>query len=138
MLWIYWAIPLLCVGQVSVLTDSHTGGEACGYPCSEGEGFNCSGLFAERAFGVPNSLELHAGDTYVPSFERRFLCFVSLSPLDKEMKSRHGQWLIVLKKTTNTKRAQAQKAATRHQPRPRPPALIQPQYNRSQRRQHQR
>ncbi len=32
---------------------------------------------------------------------RRFLCFVSLSPLDKEMKSRHGQWLIVIKNLAN-------------------------------------
>ncbi len=32
---------------------------------------------------------------------RRFLCFVSLSPLDKEMKSRHGQWLIVIKNIAN-------------------------------------
>ena len=90
-----------------MLIDSHTGGEACGYPCSEGEGFKCSLLCAERAFGVPISPELHARDTYVPSFGRRFLCFVSLSPLDKEMKSRHGQWLIVLKKTTNINRAKA-------------------------------
>jgi hypothetical protein len=28
-----------------------------------------------------------------------------LSPLDKEMKSRHGQWLIVLKNTAKTERA---------------------------------
>ena len=33
--------------------------------------------------------------------ERRFLCFVSLSPKDKEMKSRHGQWLIVIKNIAN-------------------------------------
>ena len=34
--------------------DSHTGGEACGLPLTEGEGFNCPALCAERAFGVPN------------------------------------------------------------------------------------
>ena len=49
------AIPLLYVGRVSVLTDSHTGGEACGYLLTEREGFKCPGLYAERAFGVPNS-----------------------------------------------------------------------------------
>src|ERR1700744_2703114 len=27
---------------------------------------------------------------------RRFLCFVSFSPLEKEMKCRHAQWLIVI------------------------------------------
>ena len=102
-----WAISLLCVGQVSVLTDSHTGGEACGYLLTEGEGFSRTWLFAERAFGVPNRPKLHALDTYVPSVERRFLCFVSLSPLDKEMKSRHGQWLIVLKRTAKNERAVA-------------------------------
>jgi hypothetical protein len=29
---------------------------------------------------------------------RRFLCFVSFSPLEKEMKCRHAQWLIVISK----------------------------------------
>ncbi len=37
--------------------------------------------------------------------ERRFLCFVSLSPLDKEMKCRHAQWLIVIKDIANIKPA---------------------------------
>ena len=46
--------------------------------------------------------------------ERRFLCFVSLSPLDKEMKCRHAQWLIVIKRSASTKRAKTWKAATRH------------------------
>ena len=72
------AIQLLCVGQVSVLTDSHTGGEACGYLCSEGEGFNYSGLFAERAFGVPNSYQCTLGTLMCPRLEgvffASFLC----------------------------------------------------------------
>src|ERR1700744_3711990 len=29
---------------------------------------------------------------------RRFLCFVSFSPLEKEMKCRHAPWLIVIRK----------------------------------------
>jgi hypothetical protein len=45
-----------------------------------------------------------------------FFASVSFSPSEKEMKSRHGQWLTVLKKSVKTERAQAQKAAT--QPRP--------------------
>jgi hypothetical protein len=61
-------------------------------------------------------LELHAVDTYEPIVERRFLCFVSFSPLEKEMKSRHGQWLIVPNKSVNKERARTWKAATRHQP----------------------
>ncbi|WP_414951700.1 hypothetical protein [Caballeronia eucalypticola] len=34
--------------------------------------------------------------------------------LDKEMTRRHAQWLIVIKKTSNTKPAKTWKAATRH------------------------
>ena len=59
----------------------------------------CSG--GHRATYVPETQKLHAGDTNSPMLERRFLCFVSLSPKDQEMKSRHGQWLIVIKKTEN-------------------------------------
>src|SRR6202046_508133 len=52
---------------------------------------------------------------------RRFLCFVSLSPLDKEMKSRHGQWLIVIKNLANMKPAPTYAATTQHRPRPQTP-----------------
>jgi hypothetical protein len=38
--------------------------------------------------------------------------------LEKEMKSRHGQWLKVIKKSVRTKRAETCKAATQRQPRP--------------------
>jgi hypothetical protein len=34
--------------------------------------------------------------------------------LEKEMTCRHAQWLIVIKRTANTNRAKAWKAATRH------------------------
>ncbi|CAN7299263.1 hypothetical protein LJR029_004794 [Caballeronia sp. LjRoot29] len=34
--------------------------------------------------------------------------------LDKEMTRRHAQWLIVIKKSANVKRAKTWKAATRH------------------------
>ena len=54
-----------------------------------------------RATFVPKTPSLHARDTNSPVVGRRFLCFVSLSPLDKEMKSRHGQWLIVIKNLAN-------------------------------------
>jgi len=43
-----------------------------------------------------------------------------LSLFDKEMKSRHGQWLIVIKKSAGTEPAKTQKAATGHQPQPLP------------------
>jgi len=57
-----------------------------------GRGSSVDGCGVERTFGVPKSPKLHAGDTYEPIVERRFLCFVSLSPLDKEMKSVVVQW----------------------------------------------
>src|SRR5471032_2428616 len=50
--------------------------------------------------------------------ERRFLCFVSLSPLDKEMKCRHAQWLIVIKNIANIEPALTSAAATRRRPSP--------------------
>src|SRR5271154_3738547 len=49
---------------------------------------------------------------------RRFLCFVSLSPLDKEMKCRHAQWLTVIKNIANIELALTCAAATRHRPSP--------------------
>ncbi len=47
---------------------------------------------------------------------RRFLCFVSLSLLDKEMKSRHGQWLIVIKNLAHLQLALTYAATTQHRP----------------------
>jgi hypothetical protein len=47
-----------------------------------------------------------------------FFASVSLSPSDKEMKCRHAQWLIVIKRAAKTERAKAQKAATRQGTRP--------------------
>jgi hypothetical protein len=88
----------------SWLTDSHTGGEACGLPLPGG-GFQLFGIIRRACFWGTKTLSQHALDTYEPIVERRFLCFVSLSPLDKEMKSRHGQWLTVLKKSANNERA---------------------------------
>src|SRR5579863_2127108 len=38
--------------------------------------------------------------------------------LDKEMTRRHAQWLIVVKKKSNSSRPLTLKAATQHQPRP--------------------
>src|ERR1700693_6302664 len=69
-----------------------------------------------RATFVPKTPSLHARDTNLPIVGRRFLCFVSLSPLDKEMKCRHAQWLIVIKNRDNISRAQV----CGRTPRPRP------------------
>jgi hypothetical protein len=57
---------------------------------------------------------------------RRFLCFVSLSPLDKEMKCRHAQWLIVLsRKLQHRTRGSSSRTAPEPQaPAPPPPPPI--------------
>jgi hypothetical protein len=70
------------------------------------------GYSVERFSEVPNSPKLHAWNTKEFAVGRRFLCFVSLSLFDKEMKSRHGQWLIVIKRTTRIERLKKQKSAT--------------------------
>src|SRR5216684_113319 len=43
-----------------------------------------------------------------------FFASVSFSPVEKEMKCRHAQWLIVIKKSANSRRPLTLKAATRH------------------------
>jgi hypothetical protein len=48
--------------------DSVTGGEACGYLCSEKEGFTHPWLWRAPCFWGTHELKLHAGDTYVPAF----------------------------------------------------------------------
>src|SRR5260370_32951911 len=80
----------------------------------EKEGFKCPSVWRVPCYLRAKSLGLHARDTNSPVVGRRFLCFVSLSPLDKEMKCRHAQWLIVLKNTENINRAKASAAANRH------------------------
>ena len=70
-----------------------------------GGGFQLFVVMRRACFWGTTTLSLHALDTYVPIVERRFLCFVSFSPLEKEMKSRHGQWLIVQKKSARNERA---------------------------------
>ena len=48
--WSRWIQPLLWVVQVSVLTATVTGGEACGYLLTEGEGFKCWWLWRQLFF----------------------------------------------------------------------------------------
>ena len=47
---------------------SVTGGEACGYPCSEKEGFTHRWFWRAPCFWGTHVLKLHAVDTYEPSF----------------------------------------------------------------------
>jgi len=47
---------------------SVTGGEACGYPCSEKEGFTHPSLWRAPCFWGTRVQKLHAVDTYEPAF----------------------------------------------------------------------
>ena len=67
----------------------------------EKEGFKHPSVWRAPCYLRAKNLGLHARDTNLSIVGRRFLCFVSLSPLDKEMKCRHAQWLIVIKNTAN-------------------------------------
>ena len=93
-----------------------TGGEAWGCKDSREGGLQTSVVLASTILRG-NQKQWSARWGHLKQFvERRFLCFVSLSPLDKEMKCRHAQWLIVIKKKANIKPALTYAAATRHRP----------------------
>ena len=69
----------------------------------EKEGFTHPSVW--RVLSGAKNWDLHARDTNSPVVGKRFLCFVSLSPLDKEMKCRHAQWLIAIKNLANIEHA---------------------------------
>ncbi len=74
-----------------------TGGEAWGCKNSREGGFQTSEVLASTVLRG-NQKQWSARWGHLIQFvERRFLCFVSLSPKDQEMKCRHAQWLIVIK-----------------------------------------
>jgi hypothetical protein len=88
-------VPYKFVGP-RILPES-TSGEAWGCRDSREGGLQLSVVLASTVLRG-NQKQWSARWGHLIQFvERRFLCFVSLSPLDKEMKSRHGQWLIVIK-----------------------------------------
>src|SRR5271156_1463742 len=91
-----------------------TGGEAWGCRDSREGGFQRSVALASTVLRGNQKRWSARWGHLIQIVERRFLCFVSLSPLDKEMKSRHGQWLIVIKNLANIERALTYAAATRH------------------------
>jgi hypothetical protein len=49
---------------------------------------------------------------------RRFLCFVSFSPLEKEMKCRHAQWPIALSKKLRHQTCESESGTLKTKPRP--------------------
>jgi hypothetical protein len=56
------------IARVVPWAGSITGGEACGYPCSEKEGFTHPPLWRAPCFWGTHEWELHAVDTYEPAF----------------------------------------------------------------------
>ena len=82
-----------------------TGGEAWGCRDSREGGFQLSVVLASTVLRGNQKQWSARWGHLIQIVGRRFLCFVSLSPLDKEMKSRHGQWLIVIKNLANIKPA---------------------------------
>ncbi len=84
----------------SILPES-TGGEAWGCQDSREGGFQVFLVLASTVLRG-NQKQWSARWGHLKQIvERRFLCFVSLSPKDQEMKSRHGQWLIAIKNLAN-------------------------------------
>ncbi len=86
--------------RLSFLPES-TGGEAWGCKDSREGGFQVPVVLASTVLRGNQKQWSARWGHLIQIVERRFLCFVSLSPLDKEMKSRHGQWLIVIKNIAN-------------------------------------
>src|SRR5471030_1249896 len=93
---------------------SATGGEACGYPCSEKEGFTHPSLLRAPCFWGAKNVEtarwvnLRARVLKALSLLRFFVA------LDKEMTCRHAQWLIVIKRKSESRRPLTPKAPTLH------------------------
>src|SRR5271155_1884797 len=79
----------------------NTGGEAWGCRDSREGGFQTSVVLASTVLRGNQKQWSARWGHLIQIVERRFLCFVSLSPLDKEMKCRHAQWLIVIKNTAH-------------------------------------
>src|SRR5471032_2244917 len=95
-----------------------TGGEAWGCKNSREGGVQVSVALASTVLRGNQKQWSARWGHLIQIVERRFLCFVSLSPLDKEMKCRHAQWLIVIKNLANIEPALTYAAATQHRPRP--------------------
>src|SRR5471032_1380294 len=93
-----------------------TGGEAWGCKDSREGGLQRSVVLASTVLRGNQKQWSARWGHLIQIVERRFLCFVSLSPLDKEMKCRHAQWLIVIKNLANIEPALTYAAATRHRP----------------------
>jgi hypothetical protein len=97
-----------------------TGGEAWGCQDSREGGFQLPVVLASTVLRGNQKQWPARWGHLIQIVERRFPCFVSLSPKDQEMKCHHAQWLIVIviKNIANIRLALTYAAATQHQPRP--------------------
>ena len=96
------ALETVLVREPLILPES-TGGEAWGCRDSREGGLQRSVVLASTVLRGNQKQWSARWGHLIQIVERRFLCFVSLSPLDKEMKCRHAQWLIVIKNIANIK-----------------------------------
>ena len=64
----YLVVGCTRIARGEPVAGSVTGGEACGYPCSEKEGFTHRWLWRAPCFWGTHVRELHAVDTYEPAF----------------------------------------------------------------------
>src|SRR5471032_1000514 len=101
--------------------DSVTGGEACGYPCSEKEGFTHRWFWRAPCFWGAKNVKTARWVNLRALVLKAFSLLRFFVALDKEMTGRHAQWLTVIKKKANSSRPLTPKAPTRHRPRPLPP-----------------
>ncbi len=85
----------------SLILPESTGGEAWGCRDSREGGVQVLVVLASTVLRGNQKQWSARWGHLIQIVGRRFLCFVSLSALDKEMKSRHGQWLIVIKNLAN-------------------------------------
>ena len=76
---------------------SVTGGEACGYPCSEKRGSHIRGSGEHRAFGAPMNRNCTLWTLRVALLKALSLLRFFVAK-DQEMTRRHAQWLIVIEK----------------------------------------
>src|SRR5471030_1745070 len=91
---------------------SVTGGEACGYPCSEKEGFTHPSLLRAPCFWGAKNMETARWVNLRALVLKAFSLLRFFVALDKEMTCRHAQWLIVIKRKANSSRPLRPKPGT--------------------------
>src|SRR5471032_3541198 len=106
------------IARGAPLAGSVTGGEACGYPCSEKEGFTHPSLWRAPCFWGAKNVETARYVNLRALVLKAFSLLRFFVALDKKMTCRHAQWLTVIKRKSDSSRPLRPKAPTRHRPRP--------------------